>query len=472
MRFNGAGTHIALAAFAILYPVTTAAQTRFPAPDTTVDFVRYTTAEDCLAAVGRVRHDLDRQKLSAMADTLPYDPAEALAPAPAAVNAVAARCAARFAGATIDLRDFRVPLELFLAAGRDSDAAAVVARRLSAIAPNDTVDRAKVTDTVVQIYVEARPSRLAAAEAILVRRARGSAERIERLRTYSKLLVASGSAGDTARARRVARSMLAVSDSLTPAERRSEQFEEAHVPALMFLAVKILAGLEPRLDSLRKSTAAFVGLEQAYWSQVTGERGDALPDVGKRAEALTADYWFPSAAGTVPHPTPGSATLIVLVTPTQCMEQVEFGDFVGWACDHQLAQLRRIAHRFPALHIDVVMSTRGAYMYVPPPAPADEAALLAKWLDNIHVPGAVLSVTSTPFFKLQEPDGRRINRDVPNLVHYHVQEGAGVTVVIRMFLAGADGTIIEGGAPYVGAWDETELTQMIDAVLKQGKPGT
>jgi hypothetical protein len=471
MPFRGSRALIALAVFAILSPVVAAAQTRFPAPDTTVDFVRYTRVEDCLAAVERIQNDLERQKFSVMADTLPYDRAEALAPAPAAVTAVAARCSARFAGATIDLADFRVPLRLFLAAGRDSDAAAVVARRLAAIAANDTVDGARVTDTVVKIYVDARPSRLAAAEAILVRRARGRAERIERLTTYFDLMWASQNAGDTVRARRVARWVLALSDSLTPPERRSEQFDESHVPARLFVTVRTLAGLQSQLDSLRKSTAAFVALEQAYWSQVTGERGDALPDIGKRAEALSADYWFPSAAGAVPHPTPGGPTLVVLVRPPRCMEEVEFGDFIG-GCDHQFAEVRRIARRFPALQIVVVVSTRGAFMYVPPPAPADEAALLAKWLDNIRVPGAVLSVTSTPFLKLPEPDGRRINRDVPNEVHYHFQEGSGLTPVIEMLLLDADGAIVDAGRTYVGAWGEAELTELIDVLVKQGKTGT
>jgi hypothetical protein len=425
-----------------------------------------------VGALIRLQNGIERQKEALGSDTLPDDHGTRLAPAPPAVIELAARCSAPFTGATVpvhDLHDLTSAQTLFLAAGRDSDAATVVARRLAAISPKDTSDQS--LDSAVQVYVTARPVRFAAAETLLVRRARGRATRAARLKAYAVLVGTSNAAGDTAYARAAAQRIVTLVDSLTPAERQSDEFEQAGSGAFMFVAMKALVGLQPRLDSLRKSTAAYVALERAYWTQMTRERGDAIPNVGKQTQPIPANYWFPAGASTVAHPTPGRATLIVLMRPTNCLSEMEFGDFSGWTCDGFLAELRRIARRFPALKIDIVVPSTGAFMYVPPPAPADEAALLAKWLDAVHVPGAVLGVIATPFLKVAEPDGRRVDQNIPIFDMYAFQKTPSLVPTHRMFLVDADGIVVEGEEPFVGAWDEDELMQIIDALLQQRRTG-
>jgi hypothetical protein len=437
-----------------------AAQTRFEWPDTTVKVANYSIVDQCLAAAFRVREGSQRREaLTLWRDTFPSDPAEALKPEPAPIRETAERCAARFVEPATNLGDFAPLLALYLAAARDSDAAGLIARRLAALPANSAAARASVADTAVEKLLEARPARVGAAEEILLHRARAATNRIERVATYYTLMRAADNAGDTARVRRAAKWLVALADSLTKAERESEAFEklggdDVGGRLVVYSAVTQLTGLPTILDSLRKSTAAFVSLERGVWASLTGGRPETLPvPIGEHAPRLVADFWFPGDTARALRPTPGRVSLIFFVDHGDCITSGQTEDAQP-ACVFMFSELRRLSERFPALEITLVAQTRGFFMYLKPPSPAEEADLTRQWLEGAGIKGAVLGVTSTPFWRLPAPDERRINRAVPNLTSY----AFGKTWQGSMLLADQDGIIVM-------VQNGPELAQYIDILL-------
>jgi hypothetical protein len=438
------------------------AQTRFEWPDTVVRVASYTSVDECLAATERVRAGIKRRReLTVWPDTFPHDPAEALKPEPALVRETAARCATRFVEPTSNLNDFPLLLALYLAAARDSDAAALVARRLAAVPAKSSFARAAVADSAVEVYLNVRPARVAAAEDILLRRARASTDRIQRLKTYYTLMNAAEGLGDTTRAQRAAKWVVSIADSLTQAERESEAFEQLNNGGggrmVVYEAVNVLTGLPTILASLRESTAAFVALERGAWAKLSGERPEAIPDpVGQHAPALTADFWFPSEAAHAPRPTPGHVALVVFLNPNECDPTDATGD-APQGCASELADLRRLSERFPALEITILVATSGNFMYVQPPPPAEEADLIRQWLESYRVKGAVLGVTSTPFWRLPTPDERRMNHDVPNVTNYSFGK--------TWRPANGSRVLIDEDGLVINAWYPAAMAQYIDVLL-------
>ncbi|HEX6535719.1 MAG TPA: hypothetical protein VF041_14070, partial [Gemmatimonadaceae bacterium] len=447
-----------------------AAQTRFEWPDTTVQISKYTTVDLCLAAIGRVRGDLYRREaLTVRRDTMPQDPRENLKPWPAPVTEAAARCAARFPEATAKLDDFAPLLELYLMAGRDADASALVTRRLAAVPAKSAPERRAVDDSLVRIYLAARPAHLDEAERILVARAHeGGTDRMDRMEIYTELMSAAKGAGDTARTRRAARWVVAVADSLTPAERESEKYEKMGGGGggkfVVFSAVQELMGIPVMLDSLRHSTAALVALERSTWATLLQERLDALPiPTGERAPTITAEYWIPSAAGNAPRPTPGHVSLLTFLDDKDCVTVDPQGD-VGDQCVSDLAQLRRLSERFPTLDITIVSGTHGSFVWAPPPTPAEEADMIQTWLASYHIPRLTVAVTSTPFWNLPRPDGRRIDKPTQNYTNYTFRkllkpEGS-------KYLVDQDGLIVSAFG-----LGESDLAQFIDVLVHRQTGG-
>jgi hypothetical protein len=328
-----------------------------------------------------------------------------------------------------------------------------------------------VVDSAVEIYVSARPVRLEAAEALLIQRARTSADRIERLRTYASMLRAARDAGDTIRSVRIAKWLVSIADSLTVAERQSDQYERLFDgmsgDMLVYDAIDEITGLKTRMDSLRKSTAAYAALERGNWSIATGERPEALLlPIGHSASALTADFWYPANAGTPARPTRGRVALVLFLEHTDCITDSSYDD-AGPAvqCAGRMAELRRLAKRYPEMEIDIIASTHGQFMYLPPTSSTDEAALIKGMVDSYRVDGAVLGITSTSFWRLPPPDDRRIDKDRPNYTHYSFGKswkvGSG-----SMFLVDQDGLIAD-------SWRmrEDELGQFIEVLLHRQARG-
>ena len=454
---------------------TASAQTRFEWPDTAVDVAHYQTVDQCLAATERVRRGVMlgtyRAGLASgvWEDTMLVDKESAMQAAPPTVVETARRCSARFPVKTADVSDFAPLLKLYLAASRDDDASALVAKRFDAIpsAASRQV-RTSAADSAVVIYLAARPARPAAAERILLNRNRARADRIESLSIYYELMRAAKLVDDSARVRQGAELLVAVADSLTPAERQSSRYEEMYDGTggdeLIYEALNALTGQRVALDSLRRGTPAFVTLMHAQWSKATGERFEALRlPVGMHAPDIVADAWLPASAGTSPRPTPGHASLIYFLDHEECLF---YGDDEGstqvLGCPTEFAMLHRLAKQYPSLEITIVTKTSGAFVYEAPPSAAEEVEWIRKWTEARDAPGAV-AVSFAPFLRLPAPDGRRVNRDAPNSLRYSFGKNWKVNSG-TWFLADQGGTIVA----FMG--DEHDLSQYID-VLVSRHPG-
>jgi len=463
-------------ALSALTAMPASAQTRFQWPDTTVHFSRYRYIEDCLAADARVTASIMRRREGTVwLDTMPPNPHEKLEPQPPLLTQAVSQCAERFAVAKVDPRDYAHAMQLFLAAGRDSDATAIVERRLAAAPVKNAIERGAIVDTAVTLYVSARPSRLASAEDLMLRRAKTSTDRVERLKTYATLLLAATYVGDSARAVRAARLVVGVADSLTVAERQSDAFERMRDgqdgSEYVYEALNVLTGMQTRMDSLRKSTAAYVALERAMWPEIAAGRPDiffltSVPmGVGEHTSALSADFWYPGAASSAPHPGRGHPALVLFLDHTNCIalgstDDAQFGSF----CASRLAEVRRLATRFPKIEIDIVMSTHGNFMYLPPTSPVEEAALIKQLIDSTQIPGAIVGVTSTQFSRLPDPDSRRINKELPNNKHYTFEAfGKAMPPASEsLFLVDSNGLIVGSSM-----MPEDEMAQFIQVLLER-----
>jgi hypothetical protein len=414
---------------------------------------------------------LRRRDINDWRDTMPFNPHEGLEPLPPEVSQTAKQCAARFDVAKVEPHEFAYAMQLFLAAGRDSDAAALVERRLAAVPGKSAIERGAIVDTAVMLYSGAKPVRLDAADQLLLHRAKTSSDRVSRLKTYATMLIAANNVADSVHAIRAAKLIMGVADSLTVADRQSDAFErlrDGYDGSLyIYDAIEALTGMKTRMDSLRKSTEAYGRLERANWALATGERPEALEiPIAQRATTLTADFWYPGTASAESHPGRGHTSLVVFLEHTGCIGQGSTDDANPISeCIMRSAELRRIAQRFPTLEIDIVASTHGQFMYLPPMAPAEEAALTKELVDSLHIPRAILGVTTTPFFRLPEPDSRRIDKDLPNSTHYTFGKswrvGSG-----SVFLVDSDGLIAD-------AWRvrEEELGQFIELLLQRQAKG-
>lgn len=443
--------------------------TRFEWPSAPVDVAHYATVEECLALTGRVRDSVE-QSDALWRDTIALTPALARAPLPPVVTETARRCSARFAPQRVPLADFAPHLQLLLLAGRDSDAAALITRRLAAVAPKGGSERAGVLDTVIMAYMgfayashdglEAQPVRLAAVEPFVAAYARmdGVVPLEERLGAYVNFTWAARLAGDTARARRGAEAYFATVRATPPAELRRD-----YQPGFFdFQLLRQLAGAA-LLDSARRGSASYLSLLGSLWTRATGQPPEALRflPIGKPAPPITADYWFARADTTAPRPTKGKMSLIVFLDQ-RCLYVLG-----GNGCWSTYAPLRRIAQRFPQLEITLVAGTHGYLSAMAPPAPAEEAKALAHWwLDERHLPG-VLAVTTTQFWRLPSPDRRRIDRDRPNEVHYfgHMAQ----YMPGQAFLVDRSGIVVH----MMTLWgqshsdDEVQLYRLLDAFDQQ-----
>lgn len=455
-----------------------AAQVSFAWPADTGDVARYTTAEECLAAVARVRSRIERWG-PVWSDTLPLTPAQARAPLPQAVIETARRCSARFPAGTAPVTDFAPLQQLYLLAGRDADALTLLRRRLAAVAPEALRERAAVLDSALQGYLfisfgdvqdRPRPVRLATAESLLAEAGRlpDSLHSIQaRMVPAFQLLREAKNAGDTAIVHRAAQRYLDIVARASPADRRSTFYQTfASIGAYTALVERDEAAL---LDSLRHSTASYVALKRAMWAKASGERPEALRfPIGQPAPPVEGTFWFGRDDSSETRPAKGKIGLVVYLDH-------DCRTMSNYQCWPAYASLRRLAQRFPALEVTIMTRTRGFFSQMAPPAPAEEAQVLHEWWQGFHhLPGA-LAVTATEFWRLPAPDRRRIDRSTANETHYSFGRSWELRPGMA-FLVDRDGTIIEVGElglkDSMGVPDvEMHLGQLIQILLDRQAAG-
>jgi hypothetical protein len=423
-------THLALAAVAAVAALAAGArpafaQLTFAWADSAPRVERYTTPEECLAAAWRLRR-VALEHGEVWRDTMPLTEAEARERLPESVVGTARTCGGRFDPATTPVEDYLPVTMLYLLAYRDADAEALVKRRLAAIAPTAEGDRAAVLDTVLAVYLEqnnrstlretnflrVQPARIAMAEPRLKELAGlKAATWQQRHRGYVRMLLAAKDVGDSVRLRWAAKEVVAIGPTISSADQRKDEYSE--YVRHSFQAMEILAG-DSLLDSLRRSTAAYVALQRANWAKASGERPEALRmPIGQAAPAVQGDFWFRRGDSVAARPTKGKVGLVAFLEHENEAYCVLSGN-----CYRAAAVLHRVAERFPDVEITLVARTRGYFSRSVPLEPAAEADTLAHWwLERHDVPGA-FAVTATDFWRLPAPDSRRIDRERPNEVNY------------------------------------------------------
>lgn len=484
---------LALAATLAAVPAT--AQTRFAWPDTAVDVSTYTTVQECYAAALRVQELVSLRELRTRGvwrDTVTFDPAELHEAGPAAVAETAQRCLRRFADVdSVSLDGFAFLLPLYLAAGWDDRAGALAERRLAAVAREDEAARGAVVDTVVAIYLAeapwndvVKPPRIGLAHAFASKHTPLVADRVQRFQIYVKFLPIladmARERADTARAQDVVARLVGIADSLTEAERELLA-EKApllgggdDVAQQIYGIYSIYFGEDAALDSLRRSTAAFVNLRRTLWVRATGRPpetfGWGMP-IGEQASPIEADIWLGRDDGGEPRPTAGRISLVAFLANPECRGRVNATEEVMYApevCVAALVGLRRLAERFPTLDITVVARTYGHFKYIKDGiTPEREAELTKRWLESFGVK-APLAMAITDAWWLPAPDRRRIEPADVNTTHYTFGKSWRLDAPVEAFLVDEDGIIIHAGS--MGR-DNRDFTRLIEVLLERQRAG-
>jgi hypothetical protein len=449
------------------------AQTPFTWPsEDRVDVTRYGTAEECLAAIQRVqRREAYRGADTLWVDTLPHNPGRLLAPLPRPVTEAARGCGARYTEPKAPLEDFSLLVRIYLAAERDADAEQLITRRLAAI--TGAVDkagkeRAAVLDSLINIYSQARPLRLAKLEWLANEHAKAETDWPRRAMPYTLLAHLGRELGDIALARRTATQLMSMAGQFTPAERR--RFEAQGGALAMMIAALALIDEQALLDSLRRSTAGYAALVRETWERASGMRAEALPlPYGETAAPIAADFWFGTGDPAPTRPSPGRVSLVAFINK-------EEGCFSGItdelpSCWIEAAVLRRLAQRFPALEITLVSHTKGQFVYAEPPTPAQEAELTREWLLGAHRIPAALAVIIPPSLRLPEPDGRPIWRDSPSMTAYSFGKRVSPTLPgVTAYLIDQDGKVVHYSHPLHGR-SEADFAGLIGVLLTRTPGG-
>lgn len=483
-----------LAAGVVLWASPAAGQTRFEWPDTGVDVSAYGTADECFAAMLRARQtvsNFDLRAGGAWRDTTSFEPKEVLEPLPAPVVETTRRCLRRFAVAdSVSLEDFGVLLPLYLIAGWDDRAGALAKRRLAAIAPDAEKERAAVLDTVVSVYLASKepwadvvkPPRIGPAYAIASAHAPSVSDRVRRFHIYVQFLMALEHLGeewkDTAAQRQLVTTMVGIADSLTDAERDRLAEEEplfgGNVARQLYGIYNMFLGKAVALDSLRRSTAAYVRLMRENWARATGHPPETFRwgmPIGEQAPPIEAGIWLGRGDDASPRPRRGRISIVVLLDKPDCRRHVDEGENTLLAAEHcaeGLVALRRLKERFPMLDITVEVQTHGHFLYVKDGiTPEREAELSKRWLESFGV-DAPLAVAVTDFWRLPAPDGRRIDPEDVNVAHYKFGQSWPL-VHTSVFLVDPDGIIVH--AADLTRYNARDFVELIEVLVERGRAG-
>lgn len=240
------------------------------------------------------------------------------------------------------------------------------------------------------------------------------------------------------------------------------------------------------VDSLSVSTDAYTSILEVIWDSVSNGLDFNIPGqvAGKKFPVITSDYWFKSKAqppytssslsvsqgfaeiGQLVRPAPGRINLVVgfhgschRTTPV-----FSYGRSVELAyCEKLAAGIRRVMIAYPEVQLTIVSKTYGAVGNHVELVPEAEAALLAGYFfDYYRLPG-VLAVESTPFFRINDPDGRRVDSPTPlteALEAAEIKLGNG-----GMVLVDQDGKAIV--SDMLNGKTETTLLKYIEALGKR-----
>lgn len=477
---------------ALVSAVPAAAQTRFEWPDTAVDVSKYTTLEECRAAVFRV-HDQatarEYRETHIWMDTVRFNESENRKPVFHEVGTTAQRCMARYADpATAPLDDYRYVIPMYMLAGWHDRAYALAERRLASV--SDTSRQFAATlDTLIELYAgrgdwDTRwaPSRRTLLrheliDSLVLKHIPRVPKRLTRIGLYRQAISAYGSPKNESRADTLIDRVITMVDSLTESERR-ELYESSWLLGEGDEQSDRMAGLYALgvfdfYDSLRVSTEKYVRAKRNAWTRATGQPPETYllgSPIGEKAPPIDADFWLGCKGECGVRPAPGRINLLVRLSRQECSSVPESADHIGAPldkCASTLIPLRRLMERYPDVVVTVVARTSGHYLYLKDGiTPEAEAQHMRQWLDWYGI-DAPIAVTETDFWRISEHDRRRVNRPNPNDENYSFGRTAVRQGGVATMLIDPDGLIVHV-AP-VHRRSENDYSDLIDALHEQKK---
>ncbi len=479
------------------------AQTRFAIPDTTPDFSRYRSPEQCLAAGKRLGLEATRA-LPYWPDSMPVLRREALDSLPASVREIVRRCMNKFNpdSASTNLLAYDLWMELYLMAGQDEIASSIAERRLVTTewnASDSTQNRNEILEAIADLYGRVRPLRLAQINALASYfTGPDRPSNIEHLLTgYGWLFDYNRNAGDTAVTQSIATEIVTLSATMTEEQKSTEYYRNGRrsgsqivMGALDFLS------RNTQLDSLRKSSASYLAVKRANWEKARSPGSGKMPSVvGETAPPLTGEFIFApsgerlhaavggpgsstgsstssSTGVTVSRPTRGKVSIVVFLyggcraeTPSSPGKvRPSFSE----ECQAAYIIMHRLARQFPEVEITIASRTTGYVGDTRPLTPAEEADVLQSWWLGYHRLPATLIIANTQFFRLEKYDRRRIDVPVDNTTQYLFgNERARELPNKHAFVIDVDGTVLEAGILNRG--NEQRFREVLEIITKRPK---
>jgi len=449
----------------VLFSTTAGGQTLFARPDTAPDYASYRNIEECVVTIMRVTDAEERQGQTIWWDTVGAAQRKALgageidgvgrrkarptqARPDAAIQAGRA-CLARFNADTVTVKSDGYASYIFvmlLMAHRDDDARRFAERFLDSMRARSAKDYKDQLQMILEKYLEARPIRYAEAKQyhakIMAAVAGDSLYRT--IRADRELSIAAERMGDTAYADELAWHAIRTSDAM-PVEERLRSYDSKLW--MGWLTVKLEKFTQQEgFDSLAISTLAY-----NLWRQNTVMRrvfgGELATATDARVQPikvpdLIGERYYTSTTGPSSGPShqtlesytkhgalpPGTLPVkgrINFITswPSFChaegmmrpSESARNLQISGTSCAREYNRLRMYKELYPDLEIIVLSDTYGTVGQLGPLEPADEADTLAKLFLGRHRVPAHLVVDHTPFFRVEAPDGRRIDLPGPQM---------------------------------------------------------
>ncbi len=442
-------------AWITLFTPVASAQTRFEWPDSRIDVTKHQFLEPCLAVSDRVKDSVVARG-AVRVDTLHFTLYGPTTPLPANVVESAQHCLARFSRDQIAVKDIIFAQRLYLIAGQDSNAIAVVQRYLGTIAPTDSAQRAAVLDTIVTTYLGAQAPRYALAKP-WVDQLTGMLKLLpfaRRLSVYGRMFYVSELNKDTVAMQTYGTAALAVASTVFAEERSSVDVIAAK---MLTQAVNFKLHRSELMDSLRRSTTAMRSLQDYLYEKTMGIPLEAK--AGKPAARITGDYWFPQSSQSEVFPRSHRVTLVgtVRVDP----------DISGTAMRVYVV-LQRLMKRFPDMDVVLVGKTQGYFGAAEPPDPDKEAEYINTLFRVFRKLPVTLSVSKTPFWRLPDLDRRRINEAIGN-EEFYAETTLGLNHGV-VYLVDEHGLVV--GNYTLGRESEEYLEEAIGIVLDRAKRGS
>ncbi len=368
------------------------AQTRFEWPSRQADVGTYTLLDQCLGAAYRVRDSVEGGG-AFLKDTLTlaqYGPFHLLDKV--VVNS-ANRCVASIPLSSVMSNNTLLAQNVLLIANRDTDVVSLYRKRLDAT--SDGSEKLTVVTTTMQLLMEATPARLLLADSLLgdlqpYDEQRSTPDKLKLLGDMCRL---SDLASNDALITKYCGGWLTIVDEMPDVE--FARYNGLGIAVNVYRRIIKRSELQ---DSLEKSGAAYASLVRSIIiSSFRGWDGGGV--LGEKAEPIVGDFWFPESARGVSYPRPGKVTLVISARMAADVFGEEFP---------ALMRLKRFAAQFPTLDIVTLSGTTGHFGVLAPPKPVAEAELNYRKIADFYKVPVVMAITTTPSWRLDDPDRRRI----------------------------------------------------------------